>query len=72
MRLIALLAVAGTTACNPSVPPPDPAFCRPLFTREVEELADVLTAHPETPDPVGEEATDVVLAHRDGCRSTAS
>lgn len=57
-----LVAALGLTGC--AAIQSDAALCQAL---PVEALATALLAHPETPDPVGEAGTDVVIGWRAGC-----
>lgn len=66
MRLIVLLAVLGVTACAAPAPPSEPAICAGL-KRPVADLRAALERHPETPEPVGQTGTDVVLGFEAGC-----
>lgn len=58
-----MMALAGLTGCAAS----DAAFCGATYTRVIADLRAGLLAHPETPDAVGEPATDAVLGHEAGC-----
>lgn len=60
MRMLILLALTGCTAVS------DSAICAGL-ARPVAELRAALEANPQTPDPVGEAGTDVVLGMEAGC-----
>lgn len=64
MRSIAILGLLGVSACMPVAS--DDALCGALGGR-IDGLAEALIAHPETPDPVGEAGTDVVLGFEGGC-----
>lgn len=61
MRIILLLALAGCTSVS------DSAICAGL-KRPVAELRAALEANPQTPDPVGEAGTDVLLGMEAGCQ----
>lgn len=66
VRICTTLAVISSiSAC--AIPTSDAAFCAPKFTKAVAGLEGGLIAHPETPDAVGEPATDVVRGHKAGC-----
>lgn len=62
----ALMIVLGATGCL--APANDAAFCRPFYAGKVADLRGALIANPQTPDAVGEAATDVVIGHEAGCR----
>ena len=65
MRQLAILAAAiGLTGC--AVPVSDSAICAGLGNH-VSDLRRGLEGHPETPDAVGEPATNVVLGFEAGC-----
>lgn len=65
MRWIALLAVAGLTACNQPVS--NSGLCAGL-SRPVTALRGALIANAaQTPEAVGEAGTDVVLGFNAGC-----
>lgn len=66
MRSILVLTFIGVSACT--APTSDAAFCAPDFTGKIADLRAGLEDHPNTPDPVGEPATDVVRGHEAGCR----
>lgn len=61
--LISLIAL-GTTGCVASVS--DSAICAGQ-NRPIAALRAAMTAHPETPEAVGEAGTRVVLRHEAGC-----
>jgi hypothetical protein len=65
MKLILVLIFTGLSGCF--APTSDAAFCQPRFTQAVTELKEGLLAYPETPDAVGEPATDIVRGHKAGC-----
>ncbi len=65
MRWIALLAVAGLTACNQ--PANDSGLCAGL-SRPVTALRGALIENSaQVPEPVGEAGADVVLGFNAGC-----
>lgn len=63
--VLAMLAAIGVSACaGPSAT--DPGLC--LGQRaDVARLRAALEAHADTPDAVGEAATDVVIGFEAGC-----
>ena len=62
---LALVALIGLTGCVK--PATDAGLC--LAQRgDMARLAAGLRAHPETPDAVGEPATDLVVGYRGACR----
>lgn len=65
MRTLILAIALGTSGCVASVP--DSAVCGGL-KRPVADLRGALLAHPETPRPVGEAGTRVVLMAEAGCQ----
>lgn len=63
-KTLLLLAVLGVTACVK--PASDAGMC--LGQREdIARLRAALEANPDTPDAVGEAATNVVIGHEAGC-----
>jgi hypothetical protein len=64
-RILGLLALTGASGCV-TVASPD-AVCEGLRS-PVASLEHALLAHPETPDPVGEAGTDVVIGYDAGCQ----
>ena len=65
MRLFVLMAVLGLSAC--ATPVSTSGLCAGL-TPPVAALRAALTAYADqTPDPVGEAGTDVVLGFEGGC-----
>ena len=69
MRCAVLMALAtGMTACSVTAPVSDSALCSRL-AGPLAKLSDGLASHPETPDAVGEAATDVVIVGQSGCAS---
>ena len=65
MRSILVLTLVGLSACSATS---DAAFCGTDYTAVIAELRAGLEGHPETPDAVGEPATDAVLGHEAGCK----
>ena len=65
MRYLILISVIGLTGCSTNVS--DSAICAGL-NRPVSDLRNALESHPDTPEPVGEAGTDVVLGFEAGCR----
>lgn len=67
MRKTVLLLVAaiGMTGCVGTAS--DAGLCLGLRS-DVAALRQALLAHPETPAPVGEAGTDVVIGFQAGCR----
>lgn len=63
--MLALAAVAGLSACG-AIEASEGVVCSRL-SGPVERLSDALLAHPDTPDPVGEAGTDVVIIAQAGC-----
>lgn len=61
------LALAGMTACAPIPASVEAGLCIGLGPH-VSALERALLAHPETPQPVGEAGTDVVIGYDAGCR----
>lgn len=64
MRSILVLTFLGLSGCTATS---DAAFCAATYSRVIADLRAGLEAHPETPDAVGEPATDAVLGHEAGC-----
>lgn len=64
MPLVLVLSCLGLSGCGATS---DAAFCGEDYTTVIAELRGGLEAHPETPDAVGEPATDAVLGHEAGC-----
>ena len=64
MRWIAAVTLLGLSACAPVS---DSAICAGLG-RPIADLRAGLERHPETPQAVGEPATDVVLGFEGACK----
>ena len=63
-KLMLVMMLTGATGC---VPASDAALCLGLGA-DVAALRTALVAHPETPDPVGDPASLVVIGFEAGCR----
>lgn len=64
-RYLLIPIVLGLTGCVEPVS--EPAICAGL-NAPVTELRAALIANPQTPEPVGEAGTDVVLGYNAGCK----
>ncbi|GHE88373.1 hypothetical protein GCM10016455_05630 [Aliiroseovarius zhejiangensis] len=60
-----IVTLIGVTGCATRAS--EPGLCAGLRPH-VAALSDALAAHPNTPDPVGEAGTDVVIGFGAGCR----
>ena len=63
MRLILTITLIGATGCSVSVD----ALCTSGLPDDAARLRAGMEAHPETPDAVGEPATDIVLGVEGAC-----
>jgi len=59
-----MIGTGGSMCTGPSAT--TDGLCTAL-KRDVQRLSDALATHPETPRPVGEAGTDVVIGFQGGC-----
>jgi hypothetical protein len=64
-RMLVLVLAIGVSGCT-GQGATDAGICIGLG-RDIARLRTALETHPETPDAVGEAATDVVIGHEAGC-----